>query len=144
MTLAVSWDYFDRFTDIIDGYLLPRGEGDTMATQIVTAVNKLIYMFYNNGDIFDNYSRHHLYGCNDISSYANWLLEYAGCDVLRDVYACDNDSDYSILLKDLADETLNDEFLADYQTEKHGSIYECEGEFSLEYYEDEEDEEDWW
>ena len=50
----VNWNYFDKFEEEKERYLPDRGEGETKATQIVTAVNKLIYMWYNNGDIFDN------------------------------------------------------------------------------------------
>ena len=38
-----SWSAFDEFDGICDQYLPSRGEGDTMASQIVTAINKLIY-----------------------------------------------------------------------------------------------------
>ena len=52
--MAVDWSYFDKFDPLQDKYLPNRGEGDTIATQIVTAVAKLIYKWYNDGDVFDN------------------------------------------------------------------------------------------
>ena len=37
-----SWSAFDEFDGICDQYLPSRGEGDTMASQIVTAICKLV------------------------------------------------------------------------------------------------------
>jgi hypothetical protein len=72
--MAVDWGYYDKFETLNDNYLPVRGEGETVATQIVTAVCKLVYKWYNDGDVFDN--THHLEGwANDLSSYANWLYE---------------------------------------------------------------------
>ena len=70
----VDWSYYDKpeFKAINSEYLPARGEGETKATQIVTAVNKLVYKWYNDGDVFDNTGA--LSGwANDLSSYANWL-----------------------------------------------------------------------
>ena len=74
MQEGVEWDYFDKFQKIIDKYMSSNGEGETKASQVVTAINKLIYKWYNDGDVFDN--THHLKGWwNDLSSYANWLYK---------------------------------------------------------------------
>ena len=53
ITESVSWDYFDKFKDVVHKYLPTVGEGDTFATQIVTAINMLIYKWYNDGDVYD-------------------------------------------------------------------------------------------
>ena len=45
---------FDKFEPIIDKYMPDIGEGDSLASQMVTAVNKLIYKWYNDGDVYDN------------------------------------------------------------------------------------------
>ena len=60
--MAVSWIYYDliKFEELNKKYLPERGEGETKATQIVTALNKLIYKWYNDGDVFDN--TYHLEG----------------------------------------------------------------------------------
>lgn len=42
------------YDEVIELYLPDRGEGKTKATQIVTAVNKLIYKWFNDGDVYDN------------------------------------------------------------------------------------------
>lgn len=102
-----------------------------MATQICTAVNKLVYKWYNDGDVFDN--THFLYGwCNNLSSYANWL--YANVPetrfILERIKECFASSDYELLLSDLADCCLTDERMSEYaEREKTGSIYRCDGPF---------------
>lgn len=131
--MAVDWGYYDKelFTKLDKLYLPTRGEGETKATQIVTAVNKLVYKWYNDGDVFDN--THHLEGwANDLSSYANWLVENADADILYKIAYCYNDSDYEDLLKELADELLQEEYLAEQnKEEKVGSIYDCDGKFKF-------------
>ena len=57
-----------------------------MASQLVTAVNKLVYKWYNDGDVYDNI--HSLDNwANDLSSYANWPYKYIpeSSDILIDV-----------------------------------------------------------
>jgi len=136
-----DWSYFKKFDDVIGKYMPDRGEGYTMASQIVTAVNKLIYKWYNDGDVYDN--THSIDGwANDLSSYANWLLKYAGAGQLLDIEDIYNSSDYENLLADLAEDMLRKEFLEDMELrEKIGTIYECEGPFRFSEY-DEEDEEE--
>ena len=75
--MAVDWSYFNQYEELINVYMPIQGEGDTMATQAVTAVNKLIYKWYNDGDVYDN--TYQMNGwANDLSSYANWLCKYLG------------------------------------------------------------------
>lgn len=136
----VDWDYFDKFTPIVNEYIPDQGEGETMASQIATAVNKLVYRWYNDGDTYD-YVNGFIGG---LSTYANWLYKYVPetrniLDSITNVY---NDDEYENILKRLADLTLNKEFLWEYSTESmKNSIYECDGPFSdEEYWEDGEDE----
>ena len=138
----MDWSYFNKFEEITDKYLPPIGEGDNMAQQIVTAVCKLVYKWYNDGDVFDN-TRYLTGWCNNLSSYANWLYKYAPAAMLEGVWDCRLDSDYEELLADLADSLLDEDFLkAMEKREKTGSIYRCEGPFHFEErYDDEE--EDW-
>ena len=137
--------YFDKFQPVIDKYMPSYGEGESMASQIVTAVNKLIYKWYNDGDVFDN-TRFLTGWANDLSSYANWLYTYVpkSQGILEGVWECYNDIEYEALLADLADVLLNDDDLAfiDCWT-KMGSIYECEGPFAFVEYSDDEEEECW-
>lgn len=129
---------------LIDKYMPMSGEGETVASQAVTAVNKLIYKWWNDGDVFDN--THGLSGwMNDLSSYANWLYAHTTDKakyILKSVYACDSDDDYDYLLKLLAEELLNEELLNEYEKmAKVGTIYECDGMFRYE--EPSDDDDDW-
>ena len=141
--MSVQWDYYDKFEAVTEKYLPDMGEGETKASQIVTAVTKLVYKWYNDGDVFDN--THHLEGwANDLSSYANWLdkcTDLKASGILAKIKDCYNDSDYENLLKELADTMLNEEYLAEQNKfEKVGTIYECDGKFKfVEFDEDEED-----
>ncbi|MCM1556923.1 MAG: hypothetical protein NC087_05255 [Anaeroplasma bactoclasticum] len=141
----VEWDYYDKFNDIIDTYLPTRGQGETLATQICTAVNKLVYKWYNDGDVFDN--THGLEGWwNDLSSYANWLYKYVpkSQDILDRIETINHESEYEFLLKDLADAFLKESVLKGFnEFESMGDIYECDGKFHFNdsYDEDDEDEE---
>ena len=142
--MSVDWGYYDnRFDGVNDKYLPMRGEGETKATQIVTAVNKLVYKYYNDGDVFDN--THYLRGwANDLSSYANWLYYHTDTRAILDkVVYCMTDEDYEDLLKELADKLLNEEYLAEQNKfDKVETIYDCLGKFKF-VEDDEEDEEDY-
>jgi len=134
MQEGVKWDYFKKFTKINDKYLPDVGEGDTQANQIVTAINKLVYKWYNDGDVYDN--THFLPGwANDLSSYANWLYNnvFETKFILPRIEEAMTDGQYELILKELADKCLNEKFLKPYsKKENAGSIYECEGKFKFE------------
>ena len=140
--MAVDWGYYDKFEGINDKYLPYKGEGTTKAMQIVVAVNKLIYKYYNDGDVFDN--TYHLEGgANDLSSYANWIYDNTkdGWKILNKIKDCYNESDYEDLLKELADTLLVEDYLAEEsKEEKIDTIYEYDGKFKYE----EEEEEDYY
>lgn len=137
----VSWEYYDRFEELNNRYLPPFGEGETKATQIVAAVNKLVYEYYNDGDVYDNTCW--LTGwANDISSFANWLHQNTDATfVMSDVWNCHTDEEYEDLLKTVADMLLDAEYLERMDQEpKIGSIYSADGPFK---FIEPEDEEDW-
>ena len=155
----IDWSYYNKFEDLIDARLPARGEGDTAGTQALVAVNKLIYKWYNDGDVFDN--THDLDGFgNDLSSYANWLRENVPetavyLDRIEEI-PFDGDYEYENLLKDLADFILSEEYLYEidqrYDGETVGTIYDCDGPFAIidrreddeeEYEEEEEEEKDY-
>ena len=147
--MSVNWSYYydnKALDEINDKYLPWRGEGDTLASQIVTATNKLIYKWYNDGDVFDD-TRYLVGFGNDLSSYANWLNThsiYGG--ILDGVFACKNASDYEDLLKEFSDKVFDMELLDTLNKfPKDGTIYECEGKFEfIGRSEDDDDEEDWY
>lgn len=140
----VAWEYYNKFDRIMDEYLPSTGEGETMATQIVTAVTKLVYKWYNDGDVYDNVNSPMTGWCNDLSSYANWLLKYARAEVLYNINDCFTGDKYEELLQDLADQYLDGEYLEQMNAQpKQGSIYNCEGCFEFSEEQDE-DEDEWW
>ena len=131
--MAVDWGYYDKFEAVNEKYLPVQGEGETIATQITTAVNKLVYKWYNDGDVFDN--TYHLSGwANDLSSYANWLYENTkdAWRILNKIERCTNESEYEDLLKELTDKLLDETYL-DEQNEykKVGTVYNCDGKFKF-------------
>ena len=131
MQEGVNWGFFDKFQNIIDKYMPSNGEGETKASQVVTAVNKLIYKWYNDGDVFDN--TYHLKGWwNDLSSYANWLYKnvFESKHILTTIEEAETDAHYEYILKELAEKFLNEEFLQPLsEQEKVGTIYDCKGKF---------------
>ena len=145
--MAVDWSYFNQYEELINVYMPIQGEGDTMATQAVTAVNKLIYKWYNDGDVYDN--TYQMNGwANDLSSYANWLCKYLGwtvasvLEVITEEW-CDNDDAYEDILKELAITVLDQRYLSWLnQWNKVGSIYKCPGPYKFIERWDDEDEED--
>ena len=141
--MAVDWGYYDKFEPLFEKYLPDRGEGETKATQIVTAVCKLVYKWYNDGDVYDN--SYALEGwANDLSDYANWLWEHTEAnELLEDIFNCYNNDNYEDLLKKIADMLLDEDFLAEQnEVEKVGTIYKCGGAFKyVESYDDDDEEE---
>ena len=138
---SVDWDYYDKFDDITDKYLPASGEGDTLATQIVTALTKLIYKWYNDGDVYDN--THYLQGgANDLSSYANWLYAHVKQKwLLSGISDAVSESDYEELLREMADAWLDPDYLEEMDKKpKDSSIYNARGTFKFVEYDEEEDE----
>lgn len=137
---SVEWSYFDKFSDIVDKYMPYSGEGTTKASQLVTAINKLIYKWYNDGDVFDNTS---LNGwTNDLSSYANWIYNHYNTQAMfmERVKKIDYEDEYEQLLKELADIFLVEGFLEiENRKEAQDTIYECNGIFEFTENENEED-----
>lgn len=117
----VKWSYFDRFDPILDKYLPEEGDGDSLATQIVAATQKLIYMYYQNGDYYDNYHTRYPESWNDVSGYANWLHDNTDAGYILDHIFDTATFDggwgyldpmyYEYILKGLADHLLNEDVL---------------------------------
>ncbi len=137
-----DWNDFNKY-DEIDKYLPRSGEGGTMATQISAAVSKLIYKWFNDGDVYDNTYR--LSGwINDLSSYANWLYTYVPevREILDRIGDCEDGDDYSDLLLDLCAKTSDKEKLDNWNNQTRvGSVYKCDGPFSFLAEENDEDSE---
>lgn len=126
----MTWESFDKFNEIVSEYMPEYGEGETLASQTVTAVNKLIYKWYNDGDVYDN--TYFMNGwANDLSSYANWLSKYVDAgSILDDIQNCLLDDDYEEILWKLAEKYLNREYLGRLSNkQKQGTIYKCVGKY---------------
>lgn len=140
-----DWGFFEKYEEAANKRMPDIGEGETMASQIATATSKLIYKYYNDGDVYDNTGA--LEGWwNDLSSYANWLHKYAkgAARILEGIGGCYTGSDYEDLLADLAENVLGEEYLQAYDSQpKQGSIYKCAGPFRYEEPEEDEEEDDW-
>jgi len=143
--MKYNWDYFDKYEDLIDKYMPNRGEGDTMASQICTAINKLIYRYFNDGDWYDN-TTSGTYGEN-ISDYANWLYNHIpGIQdrmmTVKDMYS---GNDYVAVLAYIAAFCLRENKLAEWNTQpKQGSIYHSKWPFVVEDPDYDDDEDDGW
>lgn len=125
-----SWGEFDQFENT-DKYLLPQGEGDNKGTQAAAAMCKLVYKWFNDGDVFDtNYA---LKGwANDLSSYANWIYAYVEgtSDILNRIKTIKEEGEYEDLLFDLI--SVVDPQIPELLKEpKVDSIYDCEGPYSF-------------
>lgn len=140
---SVSWSYYDndQVKEVEAKYLPRDGEGETFAQQIMTAISKLIYRYYNDGDRYDGYAL----GGENMTNYANWLYKYVpGADQILEKTKMDADS-YEEVLKELNDKYLNFEYLDKIQSEStKGSIYNCDGPFYFEEDDYDEDEEEWY
>ncbi len=147
---SVNWGYYDKFNEILDKYMPTSGEGESMASQIATAINKLVYKWYNDGDVYDNTNPAGLTGwANDLSSYANWLAENVdgAKEILDRIYNIKygDDGKYEDLLKDLADSYLTSEFLETCENHpKEGSIYDCDGAYKWDESNNYDDDEDYY
>lgn len=138
--MARYWDDFKVFDAVTEKYLPDIGQGDTMASQIATAVCKLVYKWYNDGDVYDNTV---LDGwANDLSSYANWLAEYTGAaGILEQIFTAYSGDDYEDILWQLCTYLLDaDEMEKRNMIPAMGSVYRCDGKFRFV----EDDEEEWW
>lgn len=136
-------DRFMRFHDVIDKHMPDIGEGETMMSQACTACNKLVYKWFNDGDVYDN-TRHMEGWCNDISSYANWLYTYVPetREPLTRIYDCRYEAHYEDILYSVCEAALDETEHRLASEPKVGSIYECDGPFRFEEYEEVDD--DWW
>ena len=141
-----KWSDFDKFEALSGKYLPAQGEGENMATQHVTAVCKLVYKWFNDGDVYDN--RYALEGwANDLSSYANWLHGYGDSTVagiLERISDINTEDEYVDLLWDLAEHVINEDYLNELAArKKEGSVYEALGPFRFAEYEDEYDDDEY-
>ena len=118
ITERVNWEDFDQFENY-KKYLPDYGEGDTKASQLATAMAKIVYRYFNDGDTV--FKAPGVFGGN-MRSYATWIrknipeLRFIVTGIPR------NTIEYKEFLFDLAKET--DKVIDKYAEEpKVGSIY---------------------
>ena len=131
--MAFSWDDVDEYAKVLDQYLPASGEGDTMATQVATAVSRIGYHWFNDGDTI---------WTDECQSCADWLYKnvrgfdtviralnkqpFAGEQSLED-----DDERYSDIygdkLKKLLDVSVNLDLEWLNEEPAEGSFFDCEG-----------------
>ncbi len=99
-------DFENNFYPLFDKYLPAEGEGNTMASQIITAFNKLAVGWYEQGNTYDYSATNDAAQKENIlelSTFANWLYEHVSNtrDVLEQVMFCKNGYDYENLIFEL-------------------------------------------
>ena len=91
-----------KVLQIVENIFPRHGDGDSKGTQAATAISKIVYKWFNDGDVFDN--TFGLEGwANDISGSANWLYEYVKGtkDVLDSIARISTEDEYTELLYEL-------------------------------------------
>ena len=124
---------FDSLTDenssysiLTDKYLPAMNQGKNKASQLVTAANKIIYSWYNNGDTISGDG-------NDLISYANWIDRHIKepeiRKILKDDFIDYNDTYYlSEIILPLIKFVFREDFLEGLASQEvEGDIYECQG-----------------
>ena len=130
------------YSKLSKDYLPSTDEGTNLAEQLVTASNKLIYGWYNNGDVIAGDG-------NDLTNYANWIdinfKETQSIFVKAETIYNSNDEDYlNLVLIPLIEFVFNEDRLKELSKyECKGSIYNCGGRFEYDdnsyYYNDDEE-----
>lgn len=125
------------FGDVTNEFMPSSGEGDNKLTQFLVAANKLIYRWYNDGDVFD--SCNGLGWANDISGSANWLYKYSNdnkikalLDKIYDIYS-EKEYERNIIkpLEAYLDRLASTDYFKELAAQpKVGNAYNEEGKFS--------------
>lgn len=101
-----------RFEELSDALMKSSGKSDTVGGELVRAVNRICYRFYNDGDVIGCG-----YGNETCNMAGRYILQYGNKemrDVLKTMWNGDvNDTDYAmadkpyeLLLSQLVDETV--------------------------------------
>ena len=119
-------DENSSYSILTNKYLPSRGQGDTKASQLVAATNKIIYGWYNNGDTISGDG-------NDLTSYANWIDRHIKepeiRKILKDDFIDYNDTYYlSEIILPLIKFVFREDFLEGLTSQEiEDDIYECQG-----------------
>ena len=119
-------DENSSYSILTNKYLPSMNQGENKASQLVTAVNKIIYGWYNNGDTISG-------GDNDLTSYANWIDRHIKepeiRKILKDDFIDYGDTYYlSEIILPLIRFVFREDFLEGLTSQEvEGDIYECQG-----------------
>ena len=119
-------DENSSYSILTDKYLPEDEQGENKASQLVTAANKIIYGWYNNGDTISGDG-------NDLISYANWIDRHIKEPEIRKILKDDhidyNDTYYlSEIILPLIKFVFREDFLEGLASQEvEGDIYECSG-----------------
>ena len=112
---------------LTDQYMPSRGQGENKAQQLVTATNKILYKWYNDGDTID---------CNGnyLTSYANWIeTNFKDTKSIFDAavgIGYNDDAYITDVLIPLTKFTFNESLLSELEKQSSvGSIYNYDGRF---------------
>ena len=119
-------DENSSYSILTDKYLPSEGQGENKASQLVTATNKIIYGWYNNGDTISGNG-------NDLTSYANWIDKYIKEPEIRKILK-DDFIDYidtcylDEIILPLIKFVFREDFLEELAAQEiEDNIYECQG-----------------
>lgn len=137
-----------NFDEATEAYMPSTGEGNSLLTQLLVAANKIIYKWYNDGDVID--SSNGLGWVNDISGSANWIDNYAPTVIsnpLRRVFDCYSNRDYQEYVIDPFEVSLDKYFASEEWKElldepKRGNVYDEDGIYQFNYDDFPEDDDD--
>lgn len=135
-----EWSDWERsdWKKIQDEYLSEKDQSETLLTQAVTCVCKLVYRYFNNNDFYAVF-RSYL----DLTTYANWLYEHIEetNEILDSIFEINSMEEYPDILWKLSEIVFSESFVSKYKNIKaKDNIYECYGHFvHIEPYQ----EEDW-
>lgn len=122
-----------EYTDIVNKYMESSGEGNTMASQMVTCVSNMIGKWFRNEDIYDNRFKMN-WDCNSLSSYANWLYVYVPevREYLNVIPFC-GALEYEDILLHIVDTIMHEDFISKYidKDRTDESIYRMCGRFRV-------------
>ena len=119
-------DENSSYSILTDKYLPSMNQGKNKASQLVTATNKIIYGWYNNGDTISGNG-------NDLTSYANWIDRHIKepeiRKILKDDYIDYIDTYYlSEIIIPLIKFVFREDFLEGLESQEiEGDIYNCDG-----------------
>lgn len=141
-----EWSDWGRsdWDKIQNKYLPKEGQGETLLTQAVTCVCKLVYRYFNDGDFyqttfaFDSYT--------DLTSYANWLYNHIEETrvTLNSIWKIYLEDEYVDILWKLSEIIFSKSFVSKYKNMKaKGNVYKCDEEDKHFVYTDPNEEEEW-